>query len=89
MSTTQGIKLDEETIKRLKALAQQRNRSAHWLMRDALERYLAEEERYEREKAEDMAAYEEYLETGNAIENEEVVAWLNELAEGKNVPWQR
>ena len=41
MSVTQAIKLDDETNKRLKALAQQRNRSAHWLMKDALERYLA------------------------------------------------
>ena len=89
MSTTQAIKLDDETNNRLKVLAQQRNRSAHWLLRDALQRYLTEEERYEREKAEDLAAYEEYLETGNAIENDEVVAWLNELAKGKNIPWQR
>lgn len=89
MSTTQAIKLDDETSERLKSLAQQRNRSAHWLMREALERYLNEEERYEREKAEDLAAYEEYLETGNAIDNEEVVAWLNELAKGKNTPWRQ
>jgi len=89
MSTTQAIKLDDETNKRLKALAEQRNRSAHWLMREALERYLTDEESYEREKAEDLAAYEEYLETGIAIENDEVVTWLNELAKGKNIPWQQ
>lgn len=89
MPTTQAIKLDDETSERLKSLAQQRNRSAHWLMRKALERYLAEEELYEREKIEDLAAYEEYLETGDAIENNEVMAWLNELANGKNIPWQR
>ena len=89
MSTTQAIKLDDETSRRLKALAEQRNRSAHWLMREALERYLTDEERYEREKAEDLAAYEEYLETGIAVENDEVVTWLNELAKGKNIPWQR
>jgi predicted transcriptional regulator len=59
MSTTQAIKLDDETNNRLKALAQKRNRSAHWLLRDALQRYLAEEERYEREKAEDLAEYED------------------------------
>jgi predicted transcriptional regulator len=46
MSTTQAIKLDDETSKRLKSLAEQRNRSAHWLMREALARYLAEEEEY-------------------------------------------
>jgi hypothetical protein len=50
MSTTQGIKLDEETVSRLKSLAQQRNCSAHWLMRTAILDYLEREERYEREK---------------------------------------
>lgn len=89
MSTTQGIKLDEETIKRLKALAQQRKRSAHWLMRDAIARYLAEEEQYEREKAEDIAEYEEYLLTGRAIDNETVSKWLNDLASGNNKPWPK
>jgi predicted DNA-binding protein len=56
---TQGIKLDNATQARLKALAIKRDRSPHWLMRTAIERYLAQEEQYEKEKAEDMAAYEE------------------------------
>lgn len=89
MPATQAIKLDDDTNARLKALAQQRNRSAHWLMRDALERYLTEEERYEREKAEDLAEYEDYLLTGKAIDNETVASWLNELAHGKKATWPK
>jgi len=89
MSATQAIKLDDETNNRLKALSQQRNRSAHWLMREALQRYLAEEERYEREKAEDLAEYEDYMLTGKAIDNETVTAWLNELADGKKTTWPK
>lgn len=89
MSITQAIKLDDETNNRLKALAQQRNRSAHWLLRDALQRYLAEEERYEREKAEDIAEYEDYLLTGKSIANETVASWLNELASGKKAAWPK
>ncbi len=87
MSSTQAIKLDDETNSRLKVLAQQRNRSAHWLMRDALQRYLVEEERYEREKAEDLAEYEDYLITGKAVDNETVTSWLHELANGNKVAW--
>jgi predicted transcriptional regulator len=87
MSATQAIKLDDETNNRLKTLAQQRNRSAHWLMRDALQRYLIEEERYEREKAEDLAEYEDYLLTGKALDNETVASWLDELANGKKTAW--
>jgi predicted transcriptional regulator len=89
MSTTQAIKLDDETNERLRALAQQRDRSAHWLLREALQRYLTEEERYEREKTEDLAEYEDYLLTGRAIDNETVTSWLNELANGKNTTWPR
>jgi predicted transcriptional regulator len=89
MSITQAIKLDDETNSRLKALAHQRNRSAHWLVRDALDRYLVEEERYEREKAEDLAEYEDYQLTGKAIDNETVVSWLNELANGKKTAWPK
>lgn len=89
MSATQAIKLDDETSERLKALAQQRDRSAHWLMRDALQRYLAEEERYEREKAEDLAEYEDYLLTGKAIDNETAASWLNKLANGKKTTWPK
>jgi predicted transcriptional regulator len=89
MATTQGIKLDEETQKRLKALAEKRRRSPHWIMRDAVERYLTQEEQYELEKTEDLAEYEDYLVTGKAIDNTEVSVWLEELAHGKKTPWPK
>jgi len=89
MATTQGIKLDEETQKRLKALAEKRRRSPHWIMRDAVERYLTQEEQYELEKTEDLAEYEDYLVTGKAIDNTEVSVWLEELAYGKKTPWPK
>jgi len=89
MATTQGIKLDEETQKRLKALAEKRRRSPHWIMRDAVERYLTEEELYEQEKAEDLAEFEDYLVTGKAIDNAEVSVWLEELAHGKKTSWSK
>jgi predicted transcriptional regulator len=89
MATSQGIKLDEETQKRLKALAEKRRRSPHWIMRDAIERYLTEEEQYEQEKAEDLAEYEDYLVTGKAIDNIEVSVWLEGLAHGKKTSWSK
>jgi len=58
-------------------------------VRDALQRYLIEEERYEREKAEDLAEYEDYLLTGKAIDNETVASWLYELANGKKTAWPK
>ena len=74
MSTTQTIKLDDETNERLKALAEQRSRSTNRLIREALEHYLAKEEQYEREKTEDSVEYEDYILTGKAINNETVTS---------------
>lgn len=79
MSTTQGIKLDEEVTKRLKSLAQQRNRSAHWLMRTAILDYLDREERYETEKKEDAERWERYVLTGKAISDEEAESRLKSV----------
>ena len=89
MSTTQGIKLDEDTQARLRALAEKRNRSPHWLMRTAIESYLKREEQYEAEKAEDMARWEEYVLTGNAMAQEKVETWLHDLANNKSRKWSK
>ena len=35
-TTTMGVKLDRETRDRLQKLGKARNRSAHWLMREAI-----------------------------------------------------
>ncbi|HLA49074.1 MAG TPA: ribbon-helix-helix protein, CopG family [Candidatus Saccharimonadales bacterium] len=87
MATSQGIKLDTETRDRLKTLAKKRDRSAHWLMKTAIEEYLEREERYEQEKKEDMERWEKYLLTGEAVENDKVVDWLNDLSLGKKRKW--
>lgn len=87
MSTTQGIKLDENTQARLKVLAEKRKRSPHWLMRTAIENYLVQEERYEAEKAEDSARWEQYLITGKAIDGDKMEKLLQDLASGKAAEW--
>jgi len=79
--TTVGVKLDEETRDRLKKLGEARQRSAHWLMKEAITRYLDAEEHYEQEKVEDEARWQHYLDTGEHIAHEDLVAWLDELAE--------
>jgi predicted transcriptional regulator len=82
MSTTQGIKLDEETTNRLKTLAQQRSRSAHWVMRTAILDYLDREERYEKERQEDAERWEHYVLTGKAISEEKAESRLKKLIKG-------
>ncbi|MEW6735853.1 MAG: ribbon-helix-helix protein, CopG family [Acidobacteriota bacterium] len=86
MATTQGIKLDDDTRARLKALGKLRNRSPHWLMRAAIQDYLEREERYELEKREDMERWERYQLTGKATSHETAAEWLTSLAEGEDKP---
>jgi predicted transcriptional regulator len=83
MTTTQGIKLDQETRKRLEMLAQKRDRSPHWLMCTAIKLYVEREEMIEREKREDLERWENYILTGKAISHEKTTAWLNKLAKSK------
>ena len=78
-TTTTGIKLDEATRQRLKALGQSRQRSPHWLMKTAILEYLQREETYEAEKREDMARWEQYRQTGIAYSNEEMMEHLDQL----------
>lgn len=87
MSSPQAVKLDEDTKKRLQALGEIKDRSPHWMMKTAIEQYLEREEKYERERQEDMQRWDRYVLTGEGIPHEKVSAWLGELAEGKFTPW--
>jgi predicted transcriptional regulator len=84
MTETQGIKLDDQIRTRLKRLGEQRERSPHWLMRTAIVEYLDREERYEQERQEDMARWERYQLTGDAVPHKAVAKWLSETAKGKS-----
>ena len=79
-ATTVGIKLDGETRQRLKQLGEARQRSTHWLMKEAIGRYLDTEEKYELEKAEDLARWQRYVDTGAAVPHEDAVRRLEALA---------
>ncbi len=77
--TTVGLKIDDELRGRLKRLGELKQRSTHWLMKQAILRYVEEQERYEAELAEDRARWERYVETGIAIDGDEMDAWMGEL----------
>lgn len=81
MTTTVGIKLDEQTRARLNDLGAKKDRAAHWLMKRAILDYLDREERYEQEKQEDEARWQVYQETGAHINHQDMTAWLGELAD--------
>jgi predicted transcriptional regulator len=74
--TSNPIKLDRRTRARLKALGQARQRSEDWLLKEAIARYLEEEEDLERIKRETLERWERYEATGEYITNGAMKAWL-------------
>lgn len=80
MTTTTGIKLDETTRARLRALGGLKERSPHWLMKHAIAEYLDREERYERERQEDWHRWQRYQESGAFIDHEAMRERLSTLA---------
>ncbi|HTA78078.1 MAG TPA: ribbon-helix-helix protein, CopG family [Terracidiphilus sp.] len=82
MSTT-SLKLDQELKERVQRLATARKRSAHWIMREAVEEYVGREEKRERLKQDALAAWAHYQETGLHVTAKEADAWLEKLEAGE------
>ena len=83
-SPTTSLKLDAETKARLQRLAEARRRSAHWLMREAIEQYVEREEARERLRKDALAAWSEYQATGRHVTAEEADSWLARLEAGED-----
>ena len=75
MSTS--IKIDDDLKDRVQHLAGLRQRSAHWIMREAITQYVAREEARESFKQEALASWATYQETGRHLTGQEVRVWLN------------
>lgn len=69
--------MDAEEQKRLKALAEARQRKPHFLMKEAVKQYLDREEKRESFRQEALASWREYRETGLHLTGEEAAAWLD------------
>lgn len=72
-----SIKIDDELKDRIQHLADLRQRSAHWIMREAIVQYVSREEARESFKQEALAAWSAYQETGRHLTGKEVRTWLN------------
>ncbi|TDM08654.1 MAG: CopG family transcriptional regulator [Ideonella sp. MAG2] len=80
-----SLKLDEHTKARIKRLAVARQRTSHWLMREAITQYVDREEKREAFRQDTLKAWEEYRATGLHVTAEEAEAWLAQLEEGKDI----
>lgn len=77
LAMTTSIKIDEDLKKRIQNLAGIRQRSAHWIMREAIQQYVEREEARESFKQEALASWTAYRETGRHLTGQEARAWLN------------
>ncbi|WP_119273220.1 CopG family ribbon-helix-helix protein [Taklimakanibacter deserti] len=71
-----SIKIDDDLKSRIQQLAASRRRSPHWIMREAIEQYVAREEARESFKQEALASWAAYQETGRHLSGREVRDWL-------------
>ena len=60
-AATTSLKLDSELKERVQQLAKSRRRTAHWIMREAVEQYVNREEKREQFRQDALVAWGEYL----------------------------
>jgi predicted transcriptional regulator len=70
-------------------MAEVNDRSAHCIIKRAIEQYLGQEEAVARDRQEDRERWERYVLTGEAVPNAVATAWLDDLAAGRNALWPR
>jgi predicted transcriptional regulator len=72
-----SLKIGDKLKARIQRLARLRQRSAHWIMQEAIQQYVEREEARESFKQEALASWTAYQETGRHLTGKEVRAWLN------------
>ena len=82
-TSTTSLKLDPEIKDRIQRLAAARRRSAHWVMREAVEQYVEREEKRLRFHQDALAAWAGYQATGLHVTAAEADRWLAKLEAGE------
>ena len=80
-----SVKLDHDMRVRVERLAEARQRSMHWVMREAIQQYVEQEEKRESFRQSGIRAWNEYQATGLHVTFDEADAWLAKLEAGQDV----
>lgn len=80
-----AIKIDADMKERVKRLADARQRSPHWMMREAIHQYVEREEKRESFRQDAIHAWNDFQATGLHLSAAEADAWLATLEEGQDV----
>ncbi|PPD03266.1 MAG: CopG family transcriptional regulator [Methylobacter sp.] len=73
---SKAVKLDEAIYDRLKKLAETRQRTPHWLMKEAIRQFLEREEAAELIRIDTLQRLAQLEADGKVISHEAVDAWL-------------
>jgi predicted transcriptional regulator len=84
MPAPTSVKLDDALKERVQQLAARRQRSTHWVLREAIEQYVEREEKQETFRQDTLCAWENYRRTGKHVTAEEADAWLEKLEAGED-----
>lgn len=80
-----AIKIDDDTKSRLKRLAEARQRTPHWLMREAITQYVEREEKREAFRKDTLHAWEAFRANGQHVTADQADAWMVQLEQGNDV----
>ncbi len=87
MAATQpvAVKLEPDMRSRIQQLARAQDRSAHYLMREAIAQYVEREEKREALRQDALTAWTAYQETGLHLPHAEADGWMAQLEAGQDV----
>lgn len=83
-NSTVGLRLDQTTQERLKALGEARDRSPHYLMKEAVEKYLVSEEAIETERELVQSRWTNFELTGEVLDHADIEHWASALEAAGN-----
>ena len=86
LSSNLSVKLDTADRERLKSLALAKKRTPHYVMREAIQKYIAEEEIEQRFIAAAEDSWEDYEKTGLHVTLKEAKSWAKGLKKNPNAP---
>ena len=80
-----AIKIEADIKERVKRLAEARQRTPHWLMREAIHQYVEREEKREAFRQDAIKAWNDYQATGLHVSQEEADGWLDKVEAGDDI----
>jgi len=86
LSINMTVKLEESERERIKSLAIAKKRTPHYIMREAIQSYLEQEEAQQRFIAVAKQSLADYRTTGEHITLDELETWTDELKNNPKAP---